>query len=85
VPALAQFGNLAFDGGELVGFAEKRSKDNSWIKDNSSINGGFMVMEHSVFEHLSGNRDVREVDLLERLTHTLERLRLTGAPPWKRW
>jgi glucose-1-phosphate cytidylyltransferase len=102
VPALARFGNLAFEGDEVVGFAEKRGKDNSWI------NGGFMVMEPGIFDYLGGDQDVLEVDLLERLTadgqlaafkhegfwqcmdtlrdkQALERLWLSGAPPWKRW
>jgi glucose-1-phosphate cytidylyltransferase len=63
VPALARFGNIIFDGENVVGFAEKRHSDDAWI------NGGFMVMEPEVFKYLEKDEDVLEVDLLERLTH----------------
>jgi glucose-1-phosphate cytidylyltransferase len=57
----ARFGGIIFDGDEVRGFAEKRQTDQGWI------NGGFMVMEPGVFQHLHGDADVLEVDLLERL------------------
>ncbi|MEM9209892.1 MAG: glucose-1-phosphate cytidylyltransferase [Pseudomonadota bacterium] len=57
----ARFGGIAFDGDHVTGFAEKRQVDEGWI------NGGFMVMEPGVFDYLTGDQDVLEVDLLERL------------------
>ena len=57
----ARFGGIMFDGDHVVGFAEKRQIDEGWV------NGGFMVIEPGVFDYLSGDRDVLEVDLLERL------------------
>jgi len=62
VPAQARFGNIIFDDDRVVGFAEKRSADEAWI------NGGFMVIEPSVFNYLRKDDDILEVDLLERLT-----------------
>jgi len=63
VPAVARFGNVIFDGEQVVRFAEKRSSDEAWI------NGGFMVMEPDIFQYLNKDDDVLEVDLLERLTN----------------
>jgi glucose-1-phosphate cytidylyltransferase len=102
VRALARFGNIVFDGDQVVDFTDKRVAENAWI------NGGFMVMEPEVLKYLSKEDDVLEVDLLERLTgdgelaayrhegfwqcmdtlrdkQGLERLWLSGTPPWKRW
>ena len=61
VPAPARFGGIAFDGEGLVGFAEKLAGGEGWI------NGGFMVMEPDVFDLLSGDDDILEVQVLERL------------------
>ncbi|MCW4116995.1 glucose-1-phosphate cytidylyltransferase [Aurantimonas sp. MSK8Z-1] len=57
----ARFGGIQFDGDRVTGFAEKRQTDEGWI------NGGFMVMEPAVMNYLSSDKDVLEVDLLERL------------------
>jgi glucose-1-phosphate cytidylyltransferase len=62
VPALARFGNIIFEGERVAGFAEKRADETAWI------NGGYMVMEPGIFDYLSKDEDVLEVDLLERLT-----------------
>lgn len=59
----ARFGGIVFDGDSntVTGFAEKRQTDEGWV------NGGFMVMEPKVFQYLSGDDDILEVNLLERL------------------
>lgn len=57
----ARFGGIKFDGDNVVGFAEKRQSEEGWI------NGGFMVLEPTIFDYLSSDKDVLEVDLLERL------------------
>jgi glucose-1-phosphate cytidylyltransferase len=61
VPAPARFGGIAFEGEGLVGFAEKLAGGDGWI------NGGFMVMEPDVFDHLSSDDDILEIQVLERL------------------
>jgi len=61
VPAPARFGGIAFEGEGLVGFAEKLAGGEGWI------NGGFMVMEPDVFELLSSDDDILEIQILERL------------------
>ena len=61
VPAPARFGGIAFDSEGLVGFAEKLAGGEGWI------NGGFMVMEPDVFDLLSSDDDILEIQVLERL------------------
>jgi glucose-1-phosphate cytidylyltransferase len=61
VPAPARFGGIEFDGERIVEFAEKRAGGDGWI------NGGYMVMEPGVLEHLAGDEDSLEVSVLERL------------------
>ena len=53
---------LEGEGDPVAGFAEKRADETAWI------NGGYMVMEPGIFDYLSKDDDVLEVDLLERLT-----------------
>lgn len=57
----ARFGGIDFDGDMVRGFSEKSQIREGWI------NGGFMLLEPGIFKHLSGDSDVLEVDLLERL------------------
>jgi glucose-1-phosphate cytidylyltransferase len=57
----ARFGGIEFEGDRVSRFVEKPQIGEGWI------NGGFMVVEPGVFEHLSGDDDVLEVTLLERL------------------
>jgi len=64
LPAPARFGGIAFDGDRIARFAEKRAGGDGWI------NGGFMVMEPSVFDHLSRDEDILEIELLERFGRT---------------
>jgi len=58
----ARFGGIMFEGDHVTSFAEKRQIDEGWV------NGGFMVLEPGVFDYLSGDSDVLEVDLLEKLS-----------------
>jgi len=57
----ARFGGITFDGDRVAAFSEKSQIQEGWI------NGGFLVFEPEVFRYLSGDNDVLEVDLLERL------------------
>jgi len=57
----ARFGGIDFDGDLVKGFSEKSQIREGWI------NGGFMLLEPGIFRYLSGDKDVLEVDLLERL------------------
>jgi len=57
----ARFGGLVFDGDRVIEFTEKPQIGEGWI------NGGFMVLEPRVFDYLSGDDSVLEVDALERL------------------
>jgi glucose-1-phosphate cytidylyltransferase len=57
----ARFGGISFEGDRVAGFAEKHQVDEGWI------NGGFMVLESAAIERLTGDSDVLEVDLLEKL------------------
>jgi glucose-1-phosphate cytidylyltransferase len=57
----ARFGELSFDGDSVTAFLEKAQTREGWI------NGGFMVLEPSVFEYLKGDDAILEVHALERL------------------
>ena len=60
----ARFGGLIFDETEkelIAEFSEKPQIGEGWI------NGGFMALEPGVFEYLSGDEDVFEIQALERL------------------
>jgi glucose-1-phosphate cytidylyltransferase len=58
-----RFGAIALDGDEPVisGFVEKPKGDNAWI------NGGFFVLEPSVFDYIAGDETSWEAEPLERL------------------
>src|ERR1700730_6660034 len=57
----ARFGGLVFDGDLVAEFTEKPQIGEGWI------NGGFMVLEPSVFDYIRGDESSLEADLLERL------------------
>ena len=57
----ARFGGIDMDGDLVRGFSEKSQIREGWI------NGGFMLLEPGIFKYFSGDDDVFEVDLLERL------------------
>jgi len=57
----SRFGGLVFEGDLVKEFSEKPQIGEGWI------NGGYMVLEPAVFEYLSGDDSILEVDALERL------------------
>lgn len=57
-----RFGVLGIDGDEIRSFREKSSVDSGWI------NGGFMVLEPSVFDYIDGDHTTFEREPLERLS-----------------
>ena len=57
----ARFGGLKLDGTQVVHFSEKPPLDETWI------NGGFFVLNREIFDYLSGDDSIFEIDGLERL------------------
>lgn len=57
----ARFGSINFDDDLVTSFAEKTQTSEGWI------NGGFMVLEPTIFNYLKSDQDILEVDLLEKL------------------
>jgi glucose-1-phosphate cytidylyltransferase len=57
----ARYGGLVFDGHLVKQFTEKPQIGEGWI------NGGFLVFEPSIFEHLPGDKASLEVTLMEHL------------------
>lgn len=56
-----RFGVMDIDGNKIRSFREKSTQDSGWI------NGGFMVMEPSVFDYIKDDTTVFERDPLEKL------------------
>ncbi len=63
-----RFGVLNLDHGSdnIIGFVEKAVEDGGWI------NGGFMVLEPSIFNYVNGDSTVFEKDPLEQLSRDNE-------------
>jgi len=57
----ARFGGLIFDGDLVTQFSEKPQIGEGWI------NGGFMVLEPTIFDYLSGDDTSLEADALEQV------------------
>jgi len=57
----ARFGSLEIDGAKVTRFAEKSQTAEGWI------NGGFMVLEPGVLEHIEGDTTSFELDVLSSL------------------
>jgi glucose-1-phosphate cytidylyltransferase len=57
----ARFGGLVFDGNSVISFIEKPQIGEGWI------NGGFMVMEPTIFEYIEGDATNLEAEVLEQL------------------
>jgi len=57
----ARFGELLFNEDSTVDFSEKPQTHAGWI------NGGFLVFEPRIFDYLSGDDSVLEIEVLERL------------------
>jgi glucose-1-phosphate cytidylyltransferase len=62
----ARFGGIQFDGDRVVEFTEKPQKGEGWI------NGGYFVMEPSVFDYIEGDTTILERDPLEGLVRDNE-------------
>ena len=59
----ARFGALDIEDNNVVNFKEKPTGDNSWI------NGGFFVVEPSIFEHINNDQCSWEEEILPKLVH----------------
>lgn len=57
----ARFGGLVFNENLVAEFTEKPQVGEGWV------NGGFMVFEPEIFQYLIGDRNMLEIDTLERL------------------
>jgi glucose-1-phosphate cytidylyltransferase len=57
----ARFGELLFNEDSTVDFSEKPQTHAGWI------NGGFLVFEPQIFNYLSNDDSVLEIEVLERL------------------
>lgn len=62
----SRFGEMVFDGEDLVRFTEKPQMGEGWI------NGGFMVLEPQVLDMIDGDATSLEGEVLERLTEQRE-------------
>jgi glucose-1-phosphate cytidylyltransferase len=58
-----RFGSVRLEGNRIARFEEKPEGDGGWI------NGGFFVMEPTVFDYLSGDNTILEGGPLEDLAH----------------
>ena len=58
-----RFGVLNIDKGEVVDFTEKPAGDGMWI------NGGFYVMNRSVFDYIEGDNTIWEQEPMKRLVN----------------
>jgi glucose-1-phosphate cytidylyltransferase len=58
----SRFGGLSFEDGDRVRFIEKPQIGEGWIS------GGFMVLEHAVLDHVTGDDASFESDVLEALS-----------------
>ncbi len=57
----SRFGEVVFDGDQVVAFNEKPQTGEGWI------NGGFFVLEPGVIEYIAGDESLWECDPLHRL------------------
>lgn len=59
----ARFGVLKLQKEKIIKFSEKETEPNEWI------NGGFMVMNHKIFNYLHNSKDSLEFDALETIAN----------------
>ncbi len=57
----ARFGNITFDGPQVIRFEEKPQMGEGWI------NGGFFVLEPGIADYIAGDESIWERQPLERL------------------
>lgn len=62
----SRFGGLVFNGDLIAEFSEKPQVGEGWI------NGGFMVLEATIFDYLPGDQSSLEADALETLARDNE-------------
>jgi len=62
----ARFGSLLIKDSNVIEFDEKVIKGDNWI------NGGYFVVEPSIFKYLNGDKEVLEKDPLEKLAQAAE-------------
>lgn len=68
VKVLQKFGVMEIEGEKITSFREKSEHDDSWV------NGGFMVMEPSIFDIIEGDNTILEREPFEKLAE-LDELR----------
>ena len=73
----ARFGEIKFEGDQVVGFYEKRQTAEGWI------NGGFFVLEPEVFELLEDDQTVWEREPLEALARRGELMSFKHEGFWQ--
>ena len=63
VQPLGRFGILEIENDDVLKFKEKPAGDENWI------NGGFFVLEPTIFDYIKGDSTIWEGEPLERLSH----------------
>ena len=76
VPPPARFGALELSGERVVRFSEKPPASESWI------NGGFFILEPSVFDYIPGDHTSFEREPLERLAAEKELMAFRHSGFW---
>lgn len=77
VQPTGRFGALSRDGDKVLNFNEKPQGDGSWI------NGGFFVLEPTVFDYIDGDASIWERAPLERLAAEGELVAYTHRGFWQ--
>ncbi|MCE9550567.1 MAG: glucose-1-phosphate cytidylyltransferase [Betaproteobacteria bacterium] len=72
-----RYGALNLDGNTVLSFQEKPAGDGAWI------NGGFFVLEPSVFDYIQGDQTSWEAQPLEQLAHEGELLSYQHQGFWQ--
>ena len=73
----SRFGEMVFDGDDLVRFSEKPQMGEGWI------NGGFMVLEPQVLDMIEGDSTSLEGEVLERLAEERELVAYRHSSFWQ--
>ena len=73
----ARFGGLLFDGDVVADFTEKPQIGEGWI------NGGFLVFEPGIFEHLAGDDSSLEAHALEALAENRQLMAFRHGGFWQ--
>ena len=73
----ARFGGIISDGDRVTEFTEKPQAEGGWI------NGGFFVLEPSVFDYVEGDHSIWERDPLERIAADGELMAFRHAGFWQ--